>query len=389
MTRTRMLRWATTLLCAGYIPLILWTSSQAAPLPKDLPSLRVKFAGEIALEDMSIEAGALVDENAAVVVGTKTCAIEDNPDKTDPNGAILDFVKKTHKLFTNGHTARIGSVSVKGTRIATTSNSLDPTLRIWDLKTDKTVTEFKIEEPGKEMVRYGVSHFHKGNRIAIAADDKVIVLDPAKPEERIKYECPTDTVRWVREDLIVSADDSWISGPAEGDQVVIWDVTTKKSAAYSLIPERPKDEDNWSSKGALFGSKGTLYAWRSESRGEVSEKELEANLPAERRGVVQIDLLKKKLIPLKMGQSIYTLACAIDPTETWLATGGNSHKDKPTKDEKTSSELRIYHLPTGTLFHREQLEGLPLNWLAFTPSGKRIVAATHDGGVRWWDIEGK
>ncbi len=28
-------------------------------------------------------------------------------------------------------------------------------------------------------------------------------------------------------------------------------------------------------------------------------------------------------------------------------------------------------------------------WVAFTPSGKRIVASTADGVVRWWDVEKK
>ena len=59
-----------------------------------------------------------------------------------------------------------------------------------------------------------------------------------------------------------------------------------------------------------------------------------------------------------MGHSNFTIACAIDPTETWIATGSDSHRDKPRKDEKTASELRLYHLPTQTLVYNEQSDGL-------------------------------
>ncbi len=54
-----------------------------------------------------------------------------------------------------------------------------------------------------------------------------------------------------------------------------------------------------------------------------------------------------------------------------------------------AGELRVYHLATGTLVYRDQMEYGPVDWVAFTPSGKRIVASTADGNVRWWDVEKK
>ena len=106
--------------------------------------------------------------------------------------------------------------------------------------------------------------------------------------------------------------------------------------------------------------------------------------------MVGVDIAKGKVIPLGIGQTIYTLHCAIDPSGTWLATVGNSRPEKPRPDGKTGvGELRVYRLATKELVSREQVEGLPLKWVAFTPSGKRIVTATYDGVVRWWDVKEK
>ena len=51
--------------------------------------------------------------------------------------------------------------------------------------------------------------------------------------------------------------------------------------------------------------------------------------------------------------------------------------------------MRVYHLPARTLAFRQQFEHLPLTWVSFTPSGNRIVAATADGRVMWWDVKPK
>ena len=247
----------------------------------------------------------------------------------------------------------------------------------------------KIEVPKKDNVHYGAACFHRSNRIAIATFESVIVLDPAKPAERVEFECPLVSELWVHSKLIVSPDDAWIAARAGQSHVAYWEVATKKGTAVSLVPEKTQADDTWRSGGVFFSPKGSLLSWRGESKDEVPEKTREMDVPAERRGVVRIDLRDKKVIPLNMGQSACTMTCVIDPTGTWLATGGLGHRDNATKKEMWTGELRVYHLPTGKLAFREQLEGLPLGWLAFTPSGKRIVSAAGDGVVRWWDVQEK
>jgi hypothetical protein len=136
-----------------------------------------------------------------------------------------------------------------------------------------------------------------------------------------------------------------------------------------------------------FGPRGDLFACRSRRDDEVPEKASEKDVPPEQRGVVRIDVRTGQVEPLASGHTICTLSCAVDPTGTWLATVGSSRPDRPRPDgEIVVGELWVYHLPTRKLACREQLEGLPPMWVAFTPSGKRLVCANGKGVVKWWDV---
>ena len=388
MTRASTISWTGSLLIAAILLALARNAVLSAPVPKDTPSIAVKFADKMAIPDIAIDSAAFIDESKVVVVGTKANKDGEDANKLEPNGAILDLIKKDHAPFTNGHKARIGTVSVSGNRIVTSSNALDPTVRIWDVKKGKTIYEIKIEEPGEGCHQYGVACFHKSGRVAVAARQKMIVIDPAKSDDRSEYDIPNNSA-WLGEELAVSSDDTWIAAPALKGHATFWSVASKKASSISLIPEKAEVEDQWRSSGVVFGTRGTLFAWRVNSSSEVPEKMAEADVSAERRGVVQIDTSGKRVVPRKIGHGNSTLSCAIDPTGEWMATGGSSRKDRPLTADTSTSELRIYHLPTGTLVHREQLEGLPLNKVAFSPSGKRLIATTYDGNVRWWDVEAK
>lgn len=387
MSRIRLL--ATAALVSGFLFTVALPVS-SAPIPKGPPALAVKFAGEQTVPGVWIGAVAFIDETKLVAVGSKAGEEDSEPDKLAPHGAILDLVKKSHAPFTNGHTARIASVSVRGDRIATTSNGLDPNLRIWDLKTGKSAATIKLNEPGDRHKRYGVAWFHKSDRLAVAAREQVITFDPTKPDAREEYNIPPGLeTSLVGERLVISPDDAQIASAAHDCIVVCWELKTKTAFSCSIASEGSDGGDRWRSKSMVFDSQGDLVAWRSKSAAEVSKDKQEADVPAEQRGVVRIHLDKKKVVPQKMGLSIYTMTGALDSTGTWLALGGHSRYDKPRGEEKSGGELRIYHLPTQTLVHREQLDGLPLNWVGFSPSGKRIAATTADGIVRWWDVTAK
>jgi WD40 repeat protein len=364
--------------------------SPAQPPGKDKPTIRLTRAGEMKLDDVSVEDGAVIDESTVVVVGTTLNKdAEEDPDKLGSNGAIVNLARRSAEKFTNGHTARICSVSAGRGRVATISNHHDPVLRVWDLKAGKSVAEIKIEEPDPPT-HYAAACFHKSDRVAVAADKRLIVLDPARPDERLVLALPPE-VRWL-DKPVVSPDDTRVASTGDRAGVVVWEVATRKATTHSLIPKGlGVDElEKWYAHGAAFGPKGILIAWRGGNDGEVPEGKTEKDVPAERRGVVQIDLPDGKVVPLGMGHTGRTLFCAIDPTGTWLATAGSSWRDKPRADGANSvAELRVYHLPTKELAFREQVEGLPLTWVAFTPSGKRVVTADYYGVVRWWDVQGK
>jgi WD40 repeat protein len=341
------------------------------------------------LADLRVEDLAVIDESTAVVVGTKDGPEDADPDKLGPNGAIIDLTRGTSRPFTNGHTARICSVSAARGRVATASNNRDPVLRVWDLGANRTVAAVEIEKPGDRVTHYGAAWFHESDRVAVAADTRVVVFDPARPGDRAEFACPPGSARWV-EKPAVGPGDAWLACPADRATVVFWEVATRKATAVSLLPKgADPDGSGWSVDAVRFGPKGELFACRSSgSEDEVPENTAEKDVPADRRGVVRIDLPAGRVVPLGMGQTVYTLSCAADPTGTWLVTGGTSRLDRPGPDAKTGGELRVYRMPYGELVHREQpKDSLPLKWVSFTPGGKRVVAATHDGVVRWWDAQ--
>lgn len=371
---------------------LAWQPAISAPVPKESPTLRLKLTGEIKLKDQTIDEAAVIDETSVVVVGTVRDSEESpEPDTLDPQGAILDLTKKTQQPFTNGHTRRIWSVSVSGARIATTSSHLDPVLRVWDLKTKKSFAEIDIEteKSNNNSVRYHVAGFHKSNRIAVSAGNRVIVLDPAKPDDRVEHSAIDSSV--LSGGLVVSPDDSRIASTTLGGLIAVWKVGTDQPTALSVIPEKLQANDHWFARTLVFGPKETLVASRTgDNLSEIPEASLEKDVSAARRGVVQFDLGNQKMLPLKIGHTDRTLACALDPTGTWLATGGASRSDKPLGNgDLIVGELRVYHLPTATIDYKVQMGDGSLCWIAFTPSGKRIVSATTDGVVRWWDVEGK
>ncbi|MDY3557744.1 WD40 repeat domain-containing protein [Gemmata sp. JC673] len=386
-----------SIVAAGLVALVTLAPGRNTGLitAADAPKPRFTRAGEVRVADLSVQAGAVIDEDAVVVVGTTHCDAEsDDPNKHDanrlgPNGAIVDLRGKKAKPFTNGHTAGIFSVSVGRDRIVTTSNSRDPMLRAWDLKAGRTAPAVEIETPppDRSNQRYRATLFHKSNRVAIALDDHVLVLDPAKPNARAKFAIPE--AEWWPGELAISRDDTRIACTAGKCGLVVWDTATKKATSVPLMPANADEADSWVSGHAMFGPTGALYALRHGPT-EVPEKTAEKDVPADRRSVVGIDLPDGKVLPLGLGTSVYTLHAAIDPAGTWLAVVGTAHADKRLPDGTvTGAELRVYRLGTWELVHREQMDGLGEVWVAFTPSGKRLVTANYDGRVRWWDVQGK
>ncbi|MDY3557742.1 hypothetical protein R5W23_003007 [Gemmata sp. JC673] len=362
-------------------------SVRSAPV-KERQVFPLVAGGSVRPDDLSVRDLAIVDENTVVVVGTTFDKDDDtNPINLGPNGAIVDLAKKTSRPFTNGHKGCICTAAVGRGRVATISTTRDPFLRLWDLKSSKSAGAVQIDEPdgGGSASGHEVGWFHKSDRVAVSVKDTLLLFDPAKPDTRTELAVP-DKRHWPHRP-IVSPDDARIAATASSD-LVVWDVATGKAEAISVRPEKADPEDDWSAGRCAFGPNGLLIACRSDGKDVVPQGKDEADVPADLWGVVKIE--RGKVVPLVLGCTGTTFDCALDPSGMWLAVCGSAHPDKPLKDGSTSvGELRVYHLGTKELAFRDQVEGLPLTHVAFAPSGKRVVCATYDGHVRWWDVKGK
>jgi len=344
MARSRFGAFSFGVLFLVLVATLPTTFARPAPPAKDRPEFNAVLAGKMQLADISIEAVAVIDETNVVVVGTTFNKDGDaNPNTLDPNGAFVNLAKKTSQPFTNGHKAGIFSVAVSRGRVTTGSIRADPVLRVWDLKAGKSYAEILLEKPDQDSPhRYGVAAFHKDDRLAVSFHERVIILDPASPGELTELTLPADSKTWLEDRLVVSDDDTMLACDAGRCEIMAWDVATgKATTTLSLVPPKVKEPKEWHTWGVHFGPKGSLIAWRSGSESEVPKDVAEADAPADRRGVVQIDLPKGKVVPLGMGQSGCTMCCAIDPTGTWLATVGSARPDKPRTDGRDSfGELR-------------------------------------------------
>lgn len=361
-----------------FVPLAVLTS---APVPTD--KLHLAPAGKVRVGNLGVSDAALIDENRLVIVGRTgdTDLSKDAPNEGLPNGAIIDLTKKLVQPFTNQHTTQIWCVSSYDGRVVSGSlESEAAILRSWDLKTQESKPVVRLDHA---PMSYQLQCFHKSDRVVVDATEQLVVLNATKPKERTELACPVG-VQWLSYPLAVSLGDAWIACAADRDQVVCFEVATKKATVVSIAPKDANGE-KWHVFGFTFSPSGKLFVCRQGNGEEVPKGKDEKDVPAERRGIVRIDLPHGRVAPLNMGHTFGTCGCAVDSKETWLATVGKSRPDKQADGEGVG-ELRVYNLSSGKLAYREQLkEGVP-GWVWFTPSGKRIVCVTSDGVVRWWDV---
>ncbi len=360
-----------------------------------------RHAGRVQLSDLIARDGAVVDDDTVVLVGS-TMGADLFVRDTDllPNGYVLDLGRKAApKRFTNGHAAPLCSVAAGHGMIATVSSTLDPTVRVAEVKTRKAVAEIPFGEPDQNAARsFAVRWLHKSARLAVFADKHIQVLDPKAPRERVTYPPPPEALGHSFVNFAVAPDDTRIACTANLGQiddhnagVFLWQSAQTEPSAISIAPPKAADRRDWRAGGIAFGRGGVLVAWRHGAGAEVPPKTAEKDVPADRRSVVRIDP-DRKVIPTGMGMSAAPWACAFDPSGEWLVVVGEGWLDPGREDPKDDitrwGELRVYHAATARLVHREQVLGqYTLTWAAFTPNGRRLVAATHGGTVHWWDVE--
>lgn len=349
---------------------------------------------------MLVREGTVVDDDRVVLVGATDGPPGADDSELKPNGWLIDLTKRTApKRFTNGHSAPLWSVSAGHGMVATTSTSLDPVLRVSDLSTGGRVAEVKLGEPDLEnsaSFRYSVRWLSKTPRLAVQIDREIHLLDPKTPSERVRHRVGTQPGRAPFSKIAVSPNDTrigqgWtvaVAGVQNWESGVnVWSIGTTEPAG--VIVNTPKEHEKGRLvHGVVFTRTDDVLAWRIGPEAEVTKGMAEKDAPADRRGIVRIDLAGKRVVPTGMGLSRGVSYAAIDPSGEWLALVGHAHPDGPNPENKrVISELRVYHVPNARLVYREQIATRDgFYWVGYSPSGRRLCAATVDGVLFWWDV---
>jgi len=371
--------------------------------PVNSQDLRIRGAGRAVHDDFRVADGAVVDDATVILVGSTDGPEDAHERDLNANGWIVDLTKKSpRRRFTNGQTAPLVSVAVGHGMVATTSTTLDPVLRVSDLKSGKAVAEVSLAEPdrfGNATRSFHARWLHRSARLAVLVDKHIQLLDPKAPTDRTHYRLGNVVDGLLFADLAVAPDDARIACAARFqppgseerlDGVLVWTVGRENPVAVSTVPTKAERPADWRTGGITIGARGDIVAKRGDSQIEVPKGTAEKDVPAGRRGVVRIDPVGKSCVPTGMGTTYHTIRCAFDPTGRWLAVVGSAHADGPApKDDTFASELRVYEFATARLVHREQVFArMALSWVAFSPSGKRLCAATGNGTLHWWDVDG-
>jgi WD40 repeat protein len=238
--------------------ILLGTGMSSAGLSQN--KIRLSNPVTITVPGVEIDAISMLPDNETIaVVGGKPRG----PTETDlaytqqqPSGATVNIRSKQVRTFTNSHTVRINSVacSPDGLRLFTVSSHRDPFLRIWDVTTGKTVDSIPLNKEGG-FPDFKVACFTGSQQIAVTDGKAIAVLDPTK---RRQFAFSSDTLANSSvSNLAVSPGDKYIACYTFKNQLVIWDIRSKKVVySPSLLPE-DGTRQGWVIQSMFFTRNGT------------------------------------------------------------------------------------------------------------------------------------
>jgi hypothetical protein len=376
---------------AGALVLAFLAALLPGKEPVRPPKVSLSSPVEILAPNVYIDCVALVPDNESLIVGgssdLRVPTTDADLESAPAGGAIVNLKTKSLESFTNGHRARILSVGAlfDGSAIVSTSTKRDPNLRILELKTRKSFEPIAL---AKADMHWGntVSCYSRARKFAFIGKKSISIFDLADKEARVDIDAA-----WLDgfpEEPIISHDDRYLACRTPKGTVVVWDLNEKKVAySASLVPDG-SDHMNWMVDAMAFRESGKQLVFVRDGNDKVAPNVLAAN-----RGLFAIDIAKKQLTRLEIGQLFRTpLSIAVSPGGEWLATVGHGQPDKPDKDnpQRLVAELRVYHFPTRTLATKVQFdpeEFFP-TWVGFTPDGKKVLAVQkgQTGRIRAWDF---
>jgi WD40 repeat protein/serine/threonine protein kinase len=239
----------------------------------------------------------------------------------------------------------------------------DGFVRVWKKASGPRTTKLRHLPEGQEPPddeEYGTIAFHPSRPLVATAgwDNKVTlwkVPDGAADGELSHPERVEDAVFTPDGKTVVTG---WVDSHVGASQVNFWNVKTRQKVGRPL--RDPGKELSWlsvSPDGALpllvlTGYKdGTAQLWDADSRKKIGEP-LRHQHPRKDRKL--------------------ELVTAISPDNKWFLTGGEDRKVR-LWDAKGNFIRKRKH--RGAVWH-----------VQFSPDGKRMVSASHDGNVCFWDV---
>jgi WD40 repeat protein len=356
---------------------------QCAPTKSAVPGIQLEAAPPLRVKDIRVQDMALLPDNeTAVLVGSNAVEVTDDDPlaalrATDPGGALVNLRTKAVTKFLNGHTSPIHHVAVSagGQIIATTAKGLDPKVRIWDVKRGRQLDSLDVTGSVRESQRVGLAGFRDSSRIAVALAERVSIFGDGGKE---RVDLPFDHSLVTR--LVLNKSDRYLAG-LTFSEVLVWDLTSKKVIVEKDLTPKGVDRENVDLGGIQFGHRSdTLYVSRGRNWGTSKGD------PPEPPGLLAIDIERKTVRALDFGTRIEHFC--IHPTDEWLATVSNADPDKPFPSgiPATVGEVRVYHVPSGTLSTRVQTGDYYPMWVAFTANGETLVAVDPKGEVRSWSF---
>ena len=380
--------------------------SGGSPAPTLGAAVKIVPVGQHRADNVSVQNAAVIDESRLAIVGTVSNPNADAPHNFAPNGAIVDMTLASSKAFTNGHDTQIRHIAVGRGRIVTTADGRDEFLRIWNLNREVQDEPIRIEpqnnDPNATANDYGIALFPNSDRVAVRVDEQIHVIDFAAPNKRRTYDYPEKLLQYLGGPVVVSHDERTITCctfPIH--ELVCWEVKSRKRVQFP-IPLQGEKSAEWQRanphgrqtesflKPLQFLSNSSVFLLRSHMQlidQKFPDTLDESKIDPAQRSTLTVGLPKGQIDHLGMGRSDLTFYAALDPTQTWLALVGSAPAENAKADQPRRGELRVYDFKARKLVHRElTAEADPLTWVGFTPSGKRLVAASAVGLVRWWDI---